>query len=113
MGRSQTRMLVLSRDREEDVPKCSGKIWFPGNGIRECRPLINTELINIGMAWQIFQGHLLARAANVGAIPIVPIFKQITLVLCVVNDLKIGHGYGTRKKGKERKKERKKDIRKK
>ena len=41
-------MTGLSRDREEDVPECSGreiswiflgKIWFPGNGIRERRPL--------------------------------------------------------------------------
>ena len=48
--RSQSQMLVLSRDREEDVPKCSGreisrnflgKIRFQGNGIWECRPLIS------------------------------------------------------------------------
>ena len=42
-------MPVLSRDREEDVPECSGpgisrifsgNIRFPGNGIRERRPLV-------------------------------------------------------------------------
>ena len=52
-GRSQLRMPVLSRDREEDVPKSSGleisrifsgKIWFLGNGIPERRPL-STKLI--------------------------------------------------------------------
>ena len=47
-GRSQSRMPVLSRVREEDVPECSGweiswifsgKIRYLGNGIRERRPL--------------------------------------------------------------------------
>ena len=47
-GRSQSWMPVLSRDLEEDVPECSGreisqiflaKIWFPGYGIWERRPL--------------------------------------------------------------------------
>ena len=47
-GSNQSRMTGLSRDREEDVPKCLGqeisqiflgKIWFPGNGIWERRPL--------------------------------------------------------------------------
>ena len=41
-------MPVLSRDREEDVPECSGweisqifgKKRFPENGIRERRPLL-------------------------------------------------------------------------
>ena len=41
-------MAGLSRDREVDVPEWSGWefpgiftgiFWFPGNGIRECRPL--------------------------------------------------------------------------
>ena len=49
-GRSQSRMPVLSWDRKEDVPKCSGReisqnflgeIWFPGNGIWERRPLFD------------------------------------------------------------------------
>ena len=49
-GSSQSRMPVLSRDPEEDVPKCSGweisriflgKIRFPGNGILERRPLLD------------------------------------------------------------------------
>ena len=44
-------MPVLSQDQEKDVPECSGqeisqiflgKIRFPGNGIRECRPLVPT-----------------------------------------------------------------------
>ena len=48
-GRSQSRIPVLSRDRKEDVPECMGreishiflgKIWFPGNGILERRPLV-------------------------------------------------------------------------
>ena len=48
LGSSQSQMLVLSRDGEEDVSECSGreisrifsgKIWFPGNGIWERRPL--------------------------------------------------------------------------
>ena len=41
---------TLSQDRKENVPKCSGqeisrdvlgKTRFPGNGIREHRPLVN------------------------------------------------------------------------
>ena len=52
-GRSQSQMPVLSRDREEDVPECSereisqiflGKIWYPGNGIQEHRPLAGMGL---------------------------------------------------------------------
>ena len=51
-----TRMVGLRQDREEDVPKCSGweisqifpgKIRFPGNGIWECRPLMQLHLFNI------------------------------------------------------------------
>ena len=45
---SQSQMAGLRQDQEEDVSECSGweisqifpeKIWFPGNGIRERRPL--------------------------------------------------------------------------
>ena len=52
-GIRQSRMPVLSRDWEEDVPKCSGReifkifqgnIGFPGNAIRERRPLFNFYL---------------------------------------------------------------------
>ena len=44
----QEGLIVMKRDREEDVPECSGpgisrifsgNIRFPGNGIRERRPL--------------------------------------------------------------------------
>ena len=44
----QSRMPVMIRDQEEDVLECSGqeiswiflgKIRFPGNAFRECRPL--------------------------------------------------------------------------
>ena len=47
-GSDQSRMPVMIRDREEDVLECSGqeiswiflgKIRFPGNAFRECRPL--------------------------------------------------------------------------
>ena len=47
---SQSRMPVLSRDREEDFPELSGqeisriflgKIQVPGNGTRERRPLLS------------------------------------------------------------------------
>ena len=47
-------MPVLSRDREEDVPECSGpgisqiflgNIRFPRNGIRERRPLVTVDQI--------------------------------------------------------------------
>ena len=49
-------MLVLSRDLEEDVPEglgreisliFFGKILFPGNGIRERRPLTTSRLLTI------------------------------------------------------------------
>ena len=52
----------LSRDREEDVPKCSGReisriflgnFRFPGDAIRECRPLLWAQLLS-----RITHGHL-------------------------------------------------------
>ena len=54
-GRSQSPMPVLSRDREENVPECSGweisknfsgKIRFLGNGIWECSPLLMFKFYN-------------------------------------------------------------------
>ena len=49
-----SQMLVLSQNWEEDVPECSGreisqiffiKFQFPGNGIRECRPLVIGQIL--------------------------------------------------------------------
>ena len=54
--REAASLAVLSWDLEEDVPEClgreisrifSGKIRFPGNGIRERRPL--AVIINLSM----------------------------------------------------------------
>ena len=55
-GNSKSRMSVLSWDREDDIPECSvpgisriflGNIWFPGNGIRERRPLKCASQYNV------------------------------------------------------------------
>ena len=73
-------MPELSQDQEEDVPKCSGreisriflgKFWFPGNGIREHRPLLEA----IGFGWQkiswnscfCFKGRPLSGVARPGS----------------------------------------------
>ena len=49
---------------------------------------MGAESINISMDW-CWQGH-----AYVGAIPIAPIFRQLSLVFCVENKA-LEHGYGT------------------
>ena len=55
-GNSQSGMPVLSWDREEDVPECSGpgisrifpgSIRFLGNGIRERRPLTGSKTVGL------------------------------------------------------------------
>ena len=66
-GSSQFWLPVLSRDREEDVPKCSGqeisrifsgKICFPGNGIRECRPLHSCVTLKIHSCHYVFNFNI-------------------------------------------------------
>ena len=70
-GSKQSQMTRQSRDREKVVPECSrreifriflGKIWFPGNGIRERIPLSTTQFstifFNFSTPYIMLQAHL-------------------------------------------------------